>query len=176
MKFKKDSIKKNDFCSLYFIFFTNDCYPISYCKYQEASHSESSGISESSTSKSEALDNKVEKKSSVNNGSAKKDKSQESILENEVLVTYLEDTNDSKNTRVSFDGESILNYQKTVIPDDNTEILGSFVIRLVDGKTSIEPIGERWPSVSSTESGFVADECESQKGTIGILYKKCWDI
>lgn len=173
MKFKKGFNKKGRglfsiFCFLALMIFI----PLVIANAQETSHSETSGISESSTSKSEALDNKVEKKSSVSNESAKKTaESQKSILENKVPVTQLKDTNDSKNTRVSFAGESILNYQNTVIPDDDTEIPGSFVIKFIDGKTSVEPIGEGWQSVSSTEYGFVAAECESQKGNIGILYK-----
>ncbi len=71
----------------------------------------------------------------------------------------------------SFTGQPLTEYGKTVVPDDDTVILGSFALKFIPGKTTVETFGQGWNSVSGSEVGFIGADHEDQKGKIGLVYK-----
>ncbi len=50
-------------------------------------------------------------------------------------------------------------------------IPGSFALKFIPGKTTVETFGQGWTAVASNEVGFVGASHADQKGKIGVLYK-----
>lgn len=71
----------------------------------------------------------------------------------------------------SFKGQPVAKYEKTIVPSEGMTIPGSFALKFIPGKTTVETFGQGWTAVASNEVGFVGASHADQKGKIGVLYK-----